>query len=246
MPKIDYFSAIINRTLFLLLAAFGLTISPPTISLGNSNNFTFCDGDWITAHPKSKRHATRKPSQADERAVDSPRPVRRCTLSRPRPCCTAAAARPVPCDEPPPPPPRRNSCFPPDQERELAQCRKSLRDQCEKEKRDIEELYRRKLQECERAHRDMEDAMRREHEAKVQAQQLQVDALLIKCNELKGENNLLHIKVAKMMDMLAECAAEVNLQEAELAQVAQTLQNKKRVSPSLCCTDDEQEECDHD
>ncbi|OQV21517.1 hypothetical protein BV898_04419 [Hypsibius exemplaris] len=217
--------------------AFGLTISPPTISLGNSNSFTFCDGIWTVSHPKTKRHAARKSLTADRKDTTVEAPQRKCTPCRPRPrweeICTSS-----------PRPPKAASCFQ-DQEWELAQCRRGLREQYEKEKQEIEEMYRRKLQECERCHRELEETMRQEHEAKMNAQQSQVDALLIKCNELKGENNLLHIKVSKMMDMLAECAAEVNLQEAELAQVAQTLQQKKRCAPmeeSSCCTETDEQE----
>ncbi|XP_055334779.1 uncharacterized protein LOC129585900 [Paramacrobiotus metropolitanus] len=102
----------------------------------------------------------------------------------------------------------------------IVQSHKNFKDQYAADRQEVEDYYKSKLEESERRHWDTQDKMRREHEALLNAKQSQIDALIIKCNEYKGENNLLQIKLAKTMDLLAECAAEVNLQEAELAEAS--------------------------
>ncbi|GAU88172.1 hypothetical protein RvY_00918 [Ramazzottius varieornatus] len=203
---------------------FGTTINPPTITLSNSS-FTFCDGTWIKrGKNKGKRKSTLQPDftkvPSEHRRPSLPQPEE--SVEEYEPTCYT-------------PPPRRRSCTPrheptgrtctlqrPSMWQEtqsvLQKSRKVLREQLEKEKMALEENYKCRMAECEREFREREEKMKREYENEKRAQQSHIDALLIKCTDLKGENNLLTVKVSKMMDMLAECAAEVNLQEAELAQ----------------------------
>lgn len=121
---------------------------------------------------------------------------------------------------------------------ELVQSARSLKEQFISDKHELEEYYKEKLQESERRHLEMQDRMRKKHEHQMNAKQSQIDALISRCNEYKGENNLLQIKVSKMMDMLAECAAEVNLQEAELAQASCSLRrpqsDRRTVDADTC------------
>lgn len=106
-------------------------------------------------------------------------------------------------------------------DRDLERCRKRLTEQFDTEKQELEEYYAQMLENQKADFCGREGQIKKEFES-------QINQLMARNNALKGENNLLTIKVSKMMDMLAECTAEASLQEAEIVQANNSAQNSGR------------------